>query len=163
MLNLAFGSWPIAVPNSLYEYWRPHQAWAGNNNILDAIAVILAAIQLLVVYIMQGSPGLVIIGLRVETPEGNRPSLPVVVGRAIPYLVGVVVMRLLWRYSANAVLGALFSWALVVVVILIVISGTVAAFSGRSLMDTLTNTVVTKAYTARSDHNYANAQVKRLD
>src|SRR5688572_1887926 len=84
--NVFLGSLPLSIPNILYlesELGSPLKTEALN----DALAVTLAVLQLVFVFIVRGSPGYAVAGLRVQMTGGAALTIKATALRSLPHFV----------------------------------------------------------------------------
>lgn len=146
-INLVIGMLPLAVPNFIRVYGQSNTGWVRTESFLDVLAIGLGLLQLVFVYKMQGSPGAVFAGLRVQNLDGTPPGIKTTLVRATPYLVAVASIVLMPREGGNQVFVAFFAMVLVGAVTFICLSGIIAALTReRSLTDRITGTDIVKIY-----------------
>ena len=149
-LNLVIGMLPLSIPNIIFAYSKADAAWARSDVLIDAIAVGLGLIQILFVHRMQGSPGAVFVGLRVQYLDGTPPKIRTTLIRAMPYLIAIASSVLMPREGGNQALVGSLALVLFGVAAFIVASGITAFVAGgRSLADRITDTEVVKAYSIK--------------
>lgn len=147
-INLVIGMLPLSIPNIIFAYSQPDAGWARGDVFLDMLTAGLGLLQLLFVHRMQGSPGAVFAGLRVQYLDGTPPKIKTTLTRAMPYLIVVASSVLMPREDGNQALVGILALVLFGVVAFIVTSGITALVTGgHSLMDRVTGTEIVKAYT----------------
>lgn len=141
MLNSFLGNLPNVLPGILMLY-SSADSWGGKPSNIALLSVGLAVVQFIWVHKMQGSPGYVVAGFRVQLVSGEPPGLKISALRAVPYLVGFVGMAGL---NVGAVLPslpliAIFAMFAAANFIILMLDGR------RSLVDKTTGTEVVKSY-----------------
>lgn len=150
-INLVIGMLPLSVPNIVFAYSQPGLVWARGDSFLDMATAGLALLQLVFVHRMQGSPGAVFVGLRVQYLDGTPPKIKTTLARALPYLIAVTSSVLMPQAGANETLLGILALVLFGVVGFIGASAVTIFFTGgRSLLDRITGTYVVKAYSINS-------------
>jgi uncharacterized RDD family membrane protein YckC len=142
LINGVIGALPAIIPSmmqgdsSLSATWTPGK--------LNLLAGFLALIQIGFVHRMQGSPGVVFLGLTVRNLDGSKLTFATTVVRAIPYLMALALMMV-----KRGIYGTSYAAPVAVGVALVYLFLCLSAFtvfvSGRgSLLDLLTKTMVAK-------------------
>ena len=146
-INLVIGMLPLSIPNLIFACGGPNVVWAKNDSILDGIIAGLAVIQFFLVHRMQGSPGAVFVGLRVQYLDGTPPRFKTTFARAIPYLVAVIASILMPREGQAQTLVSVLAFVYLGIITFAFASGVTFLVTGtRSILDRLTGTEVVKAY-----------------
>lgn len=146
-LNLIFGTLPVGVPSALYNAPELGCPVLKNVLFLNILSIVMLVMQVAVVYYMQGSPGYVFVGLRVEAQGGTRPELRSVMVRSVPYLAAFLIAKIMATVIGNSELFGIFSVLLMVPLVFMLVSGCVLMINREySLLDRLSKTRVVKAY-----------------
>jgi hypothetical protein len=151
LLDCVLGTLPATIPTIIFTRPEFSDAWYKEPHFLVAIAGTLAAIQLLFVHKMQGSPGSVFFGLRTQDLAGGPPAFITTVARAAPYLLGLCARTLTYFGRGDSEFLLLMVLVMLLAVIFIGASGLTAIFSdGRTLLDRITHTEVMKVHSIRA-------------
>lgn len=144
-LNLVIGMLPLSLTNILFDYgeWE----WTKNELLLDMLALTLSLLQVLFVHKMQGSPGAVFVGLRVQCQNGSPLKLRITLMRSVPYLAALLLIVSMPRDGLSSPLIGMSGLLLFALVGFIAISGITSFIKNRqSLLDRITRTEIVKAY-----------------
>jgi uncharacterized RDD family membrane protein YckC len=148
IVNLVFGTLPLSATNLMFTYGAAG-SWTRDEVIFRALAVGLALIQLLIVFKMQGSPGYVFAGLRIQLRGGAPLTSKALILRSVPHLLGLVLVLSMPRSSGSErdilVVGLLGICSGAVLMFLLM-SASVALLTGASIIDRYSGTEVVKVY-----------------
>ncbi len=144
IVNGVVGGLPVALPSMLDSTVDASAGWSSGQTNLLAIALTL--IQLAFVYFMQGSPGAVFLGLRVQNTDGTKPGFKPTFIRSAPYLV-LVAITILQRAVEAPIVPFSITAAVLSVMIFFGVNGVTIMINGRqSLIDIMSRTRVVKVY-----------------
>lgn len=146
-INLLIGLLPISIPNLIFVHSPSRAGWAQSESSFYLVSAVLFLLQFLFVHRMQGSPGYVFAGLRVQYVDGTPPNIKTTFLRATPYLIIVTLRLLILGQRSDPALVEVYSACLLAAIGFIAASGFTALFTnGHSLMDRITGTETVKAY-----------------
>jgi len=128
----------MIVQQGYTSIWTPEK--------VGLLTGVLTLVQLTFVHFMQGSPGAVFVGLKVQYCDGSKPNVTTTLFRAIPYLLVVAFLVAMKPTGIERYHGPLTKIYLVVLVFLAANGATMLVNGRRSLIDMLTKTEVVKAY-----------------
>ena len=149
IINLVVGAFPLSIPNIVYSYgagwgWG---SWVKNETALALLSATLCLVQLLLVHRMQGSPGAVFAGLRIQQLDGSPANLRKTLIRGAPFALVVAICISINLSRENQVLIGSLALILFVLLLFIFASGLVVLLgSKRSLIDRLSRIDLVKAY-----------------
>jgi uncharacterized RDD family membrane protein YckC len=147
LINLIIGTLPVAVPNFIRRFGGSMPFVSKNEIALDGLALVLGIVQLFIVYKMEGSPGMVFMGLRVRDRYGAPLTVRKVLMRSIPCLALLVAFVAMPPRGYLPILSVSIIVVAGGIVIFTACSGLVAFITGHnSIMDTLTKTKIAKIY-----------------
>lgn len=145
LINLVIGGLPVVIPNMVFPASEPSLSWTRMD--VNLLAAGLTTIQLILVHIMQGSPGTIFAGLKVQNLDGSKPLLTTTLVRSIPYLIMVAVI-MAKRGGGSANFPDPLALIAMLTILFLGLSGVALIVTGRhSLLDLVTKTAVVKAYT----------------
>lgn len=144
ILNCMVGGLPVGLPAMLDSTVEASARWSSAQTNLLAIALTL--LQLAFVHFMQGSPGAVFLGLRVQNTDGTKPGFTPTLIRSMPYL-SLVAITIVQRAIGAPIVPFSITAAALSVIVFLGVNGVTMMINGRqSLMDMMSQTKVVKVH-----------------